>query len=116
MMNLTGEKFRGKWGKDYQEDLNKPGKYVIEVVDYDEENEDGFTNIEVDVKAVYLSDEGAGEHTIIAEFLDGKKKGELHMMYYNGSQGCWKYGPTGWDVDVSTIFPRLFEKTVEFDE
>jgi len=116
MMNLTGEKFRGKWGKDYQEDLNKPGKYVIEVVDYDEENEDGFTNVEVDVKAVYLSDEGPGEHTIIAEFLDGKKKGELHMMYYNGSQGCWKYGPTGWDVDVSTIFPRLFEKTVEFDE
>jgi len=113
-MNLTGEKFRGKCGKDYQENLNKPGKYTIEVIDYD--NEDGFTNVEVDVKAVCLSEEGSGEHTIIAEFLDGKKKGELHMMYYNGNQGCWKYGPTGWDKDVSTVYPQLFEKTVEFDE
>ena len=113
-MNLTGEKFRGKCGKDYQEDLNKPGKYVIEVIDYDKG--DDFTNVEVDVKAVCLRKEGSGEHTIIAEFLNGKKKGELHEMYYNGSQGCWKYGPTGWDEDVSTEYPDLFEKTVEFDE
>ena len=110
MMNLTGEKFRGEFGKDYQEDLNTPGRYVIEVVDYNV----GVTNVEVDVKAVVLDMTGPGAHTIIAEFLDGEKKGELHMMYYNGYQGCWKYGPTGWDEDVSTKYPLLFEKTIEF--
>lgn len=104
-MNLTGEKFRGKRGKNYQEKLNKPGKYTIEVVDPAEEK--GFTNVEVDVKGTYLNKNYAGEHTIIAEFLDGKKKGETHWMYYDGSQGCWKYGPDGFAMFLSKVFSGL---------
>lgn len=75
----------GEFGKDYNTEITRAGKYSIPIPNYDLETDDKYQWIDVDIHKVIMPP--ISRMQCIIGYDENNKS---QMEYYNGSQRCFK--------------------------